>query len=166
MDAAEEPVMYCARHSSTETLLRCGRCETPICPRCMVQTPVGGRCPDCAQVRKPPMYALSTQHYLRAFAAAVFVGVIGGYAWAQFLPGRMSIFFAAVLGLGLGWASAKASERATGRKRGVAVQVLAASGVVLAYAIRSALVGGPVGEGLGDMILITVAVLVATTQLR
>ncbi|MSQ61287.1 MAG: hypothetical protein EXR43_01725 [Dehalococcoidia bacterium] len=166
MDASEEPPLYCARHSSTETLLHCGRCDTPICPRCMVQTPVGGRCPDCAQVRKPPMYIIGAQHYLRALAAASFVGVVAGYAWAQFLPGRMGIFFAAIIGLGLGWANAKASELATGRKRGGGMQLFAASGVVLAYAVRSALLGSPIGNSLDDLIVITVAVLVATTQLR
>lgn len=46
--ATETPVIYCARHPKTETLLRCGRCGTPICPRCMVQSGVGIRCPDCA----------------------------------------------------------------------------------------------------------------------
>ncbi len=46
--ATEPEAVYCARHSKTETLLRCGRCSTPICPRCMVQSGVGIRCPDCA----------------------------------------------------------------------------------------------------------------------
>jgi hypothetical protein len=46
--ATETPVVYCARHPKTETLLRCGRCDTPICPRCMVHAGVGIRCPDCA----------------------------------------------------------------------------------------------------------------------
>ena len=37
----------CERHG-TATALRCGRCETPICPRCSVRTEVGQRCTDCA----------------------------------------------------------------------------------------------------------------------
>ncbi|MDA0256830.1 MAG: rhomboid family intramembrane serine protease, partial [Chloroflexi bacterium] len=40
------PPTVCERHPETETELRCQRCDTPICPRCMVQTPVGFRCPD------------------------------------------------------------------------------------------------------------------------
>ena len=166
VDDSLEPILYCARHSSTETVLRCGRCETTICPRCMVHTPVGARCPDCARMRKPPMYAIGIQHYLRALAAAVFVGVVGGYVWAQFLPDRISIFFAAVVGLGLGWANAKVSDLATGGKRGVVMQVFAASGVVLAYAVHSAVAGSSIGSDLDELILITVAVLVARTQLR
>lgn len=46
--ATEPVVMYCARHPTTETMLRCGRCDTPICPRCMIHSGVGIRCPDCA----------------------------------------------------------------------------------------------------------------------
>ena len=45
----------CARHPSVETTLRCGRCETPICPRCLVHTPVGARCPDCGQSGPDPI---------------------------------------------------------------------------------------------------------------
>lgn len=45
---ATETKLYCARHPQTETGLRCGRCDTPICPRCMVHASIGIRCPDCA----------------------------------------------------------------------------------------------------------------------
>jgi hypothetical protein len=40
--------MRCARHPRTQTDLTCGRCDTPICPRCLVHTEVGIRCPKCA----------------------------------------------------------------------------------------------------------------------
>ena len=50
---AERPDhLFCARHPKTETLLRCGRCETPICPRCQIPTPVGMRCRTCARVKR------------------------------------------------------------------------------------------------------------------
>lgn len=39
----------CARHARVQTRLRCGRCETPICPRCTVHTPAGTRCRACAR---------------------------------------------------------------------------------------------------------------------
>jgi len=35
----------CARHRNT-TQLTCARCGKPICPRCLVQTPVGFMCDD------------------------------------------------------------------------------------------------------------------------
>ena len=47
--AGEEGAFYCGKHVKTVTRLRCGRCETPICPRCTVHTPAGMRCRACAK---------------------------------------------------------------------------------------------------------------------
>ena len=44
-----EGEFYCARHVKAVTRLRCGRCETPICPKCTVPTPAGMRCKPCAK---------------------------------------------------------------------------------------------------------------------
>lgn len=38
----------CGPHSTMETGLVCGRCETPVCRRCVVATIVGTRCRGCA----------------------------------------------------------------------------------------------------------------------
>ncbi|MGI8761894.1 MAG: rhomboid family intramembrane serine protease [Jatrophihabitantaceae bacterium] len=39
---------HCYRHPNRETLVRCTRCERPICPDCMREAPVGFHCPDDA----------------------------------------------------------------------------------------------------------------------
>ena len=39
----------CYRHPNRETGVSCSNCGNPICPDCMTPTPVGMRCPDCAQ---------------------------------------------------------------------------------------------------------------------
>src|SRR5215211_2975088 len=41
----------CYRHANRETGVRCSNCERPICPDCMTTTPVGMRCPECANQR-------------------------------------------------------------------------------------------------------------------
>ena len=71
----QEAVNYCATHPNVETGLACGRCERFICPRCMIQTPVGSRCGDCARVRKSPVFDVTTKQYLMASVAAVGLGV-------------------------------------------------------------------------------------------
>ncbi len=43
----------CYRHPRRETGVSCSNCGNPICPDCMTPTPVGMRCPDCANQRTP-----------------------------------------------------------------------------------------------------------------
>ncbi len=38
----------CYRHPRRETGVHCSNCGRPICPDCMTPTPVGMRCPECA----------------------------------------------------------------------------------------------------------------------
>jgi hypothetical protein len=47
----EDGAWYCAKHTKAVTRLRCGRCETPICPKCTVYTPAGTRCRPCSKNR-------------------------------------------------------------------------------------------------------------------
>jgi Domain of unknown function (DUF4352) len=53
--------LRCDKHSDVETSLTCGRCETPVCVRCMVHTDVGIRCGNCAPRRSAVMALGSTR---------------------------------------------------------------------------------------------------------
>lgn len=44
---AAAPVCY--RHPDRHTLLRCSRCERPICGACSIDASVGQRCPECVR---------------------------------------------------------------------------------------------------------------------
>jgi len=68
--------LRCARHPNTETVLRCGRCDTPICARCMVMSPVGARCPSCAQVKRFQLL-LKPVELATAVGYGLAVGAIG-----------------------------------------------------------------------------------------
>ena len=46
-------VMYCYRHPKEATRLSCGRCDRPICTKCVVIGPAGPRCPECAKQNIP-----------------------------------------------------------------------------------------------------------------
>lgn len=71
--------MRCAKHSDVETSVSCGRCEKPVCVRCMVHSDVGIRCRDCA----PPRPGVGGSNRLRnvvIVVGLVFVAIllIGG----------------------------------------------------------------------------------------
>lgn len=132
MPAIEVP---CPRHPETLTALRCSRCESPICPRCAIQTPVGARCRSCARVVRSPVYTLGTGQVLRAFTAAVVGGVVMGLVWAFVLLPFTFGFLAIFIGAGLGWAFTRLIDFATGRKRGPVTIAAASLGIVIAWMV-------------------------------
>ena len=134
----------CAADPSVETYLRCGRCEKPICPRCLIQTPVGARCRDCAQLRKLPMFQVGAIDYLRALGGGLVAGVGGGLALIfiqRLVPifGFLSVMFLAALGYLVGTAVAKSTRR----KQGIWLGAIAALAV-------------PIGLGLGQAIFLMI----------
>src|SRR5262245_41532090 len=110
--------MQCARDPGVETELRCGKCDTPICPRCMVQTPVGARCRECANLRRPVQYTVSSLLFVRAAGAALGVALGVGLLWAWLLPNVIhNIGFLVFLpAAGYGWLVAEAMGRAAKRR--------------------------------------------------
>lgn len=106
-----------------------------------MHTPGGVRCEDCAQFRRLPMYELAWSHYLLAALVAAAVSLPMGFAGAFLLAPRAfgGIFyltFALLLGLAGGAVVSTAIERVTDRKRGTAMQLIAAASVVAAVGLR------------------------------
>lgn len=166
-DETTVDAFHCARHPNTETLLRCGRCETPICPRCAVFTDVGARCPTCAPSRKLPQLEIGPVWLLRAAGAAAVAGAVIGGLWGALLPGGFG-FFMLFLGIGIGYAVAEAVAFATNRKLGPAMQGIAAAGVVVAYVVRNVAAGYdivPTNDFSGLLVLIA-GVIMAINRLR
>ena len=140
--------MQCEAHPSVETELACGKCERPICPRCLYHTPVGVRCRECANIRRLPQYEISLVYLLRGLGAALGVGVAVGGFWGLFLPYSLGFFFGLIIGLGLGYAVGEVVSLATNRKSGPPLQAVAVVGVVTAYLLRSVILAArfePVG---------------------
>ena len=54
--------MRCATHPGVETALKCSKCGRPICPKCMVETAVGARCPECARLYRLPTFQINTRY--------------------------------------------------------------------------------------------------------
>jgi hypothetical protein len=156
---------FCARHPRVETYLRCGRCDTPICPRCLVQTPVGARCRDCANVRTLPTFNVTPVFFARAQTAALVSGVVVGAIWAFLLPGFFGFYATIFVGLGLGWAISESVSLATNRKRGLGLQLSAVMGVALAWAVHQFLGPASFVSGL-DLVAAAIAAFFAASRLK
>lgn len=167
-----EEVTFCQRHPTVESALRCGRCDTLICPRCLVFTPAGTRCRDCAKLRRPVMYELGVSHYLRAAGTAIGLGLGMGVVGAFLVPvgagGFLFLAIAVFAGSALGGGVAEALTRATRGKRGVPMQAAAAASLLMADVIRLSLSGGIelVGRDLLGSLLVAMAIVVAWGRLR
>ncbi len=137
---SQSEVVRCARHPDVETALRCGRCGTPICPRCMVQTPVGARCPKCAGLYKLPTFQVSGVYYLRAIGAALGMAVVTGIVWG-ILGAFVSAFFgffllSLALAAGVGYAIGEVVGLSVNHKRGRWLAVIGGVGVAIAYLVN------------------------------
>ncbi|WP_322795284.1 DnaJ domain-containing protein [Tepidiforma sp.] len=128
-------VVACPRDPGVETALRCSRCGTPICPKCLIQTPVGARCRDCARMARNPIYTLTAGGMARAAVASLVGGVVMGVAWGVVLLPFTFGFFAIFVGAGLGYAFTRVLEAATGNKRGPAVVSFAIAGILVAWGV-------------------------------
>ena len=131
--------MQCATHPDTETELACGKCEKPICPKCLYHTPVGVRCRECANLKRLPQYNISAAFLARGFGAALVSGAVLGSIWGLVIPFSFSFFLGLLVGVGLGYGVGEAVSIATNRKAGVPLQALAVGGVIIAYLVRSAI---------------------------
>jgi hypothetical protein len=128
--------MLCATHPTVETDLACSRCEKAICPRCLVHTPVGARCRECANVRRIPTYNVAGTTLWRAAGAALVGGAAIGLAWA-FFNIVTYVFFGLLAGIAIGYALGEIVSLATNRKSGPPLQAIAVGGIAVAWTVRT-----------------------------
>ena len=164
--------MKCATHPEIETNLKCGKCGKPICPKCMVQTPVGARCPDCARLYKLPTYRVSAKHYLRAVGTALGMAIVCGVVWGligSFVP---FIFLNLLLAAGAGYAIGEVVSLSVNRKRGTGLATIAGIAVAISYLVSLFLPFAPLGftfslfHILFGLLALALGIYVAVTRLR
>lgn len=89
--------LFCSNHPQRETVLRCNRCDKPICPSCAVLTPTGYRCKDCVTSQQKTFETAVTLDYFLAFAAAGVLSFLGSLVVP--LMGFFSVFLAPIAGV-------------------------------------------------------------------
>jgi len=163
--------MRCAIHPEIETNLRCAKCGKPICPKCLVDTPVGAKCRDCAGLSKLPTYHVSTTHYLRAIVTALVMAVICGLVWSVVI-GLVPFFYLTMfLAAGVGYVIGEVVSLSVNRKRGTGLAAVAGIAVVISY-LTSIFV--PWGAGFNfsllsvsiNLVALALGIFIAVSRLR
>ncbi|MCD6577332.1 MAG: B-box zinc finger protein [Anaerolineaceae bacterium] len=95
----ETETMYCVNHPDRETLLRCNKCNQPICIQCAVRTPTGYRCKSCIRSQQSKFNTAQTSDYIFAPLIAFILSFIGSYL-VSFL-GFFTLFVAPSFGIAI-----------------------------------------------------------------
>lgn len=164
--------MRCAAHPNVETNLLCGKCGKPICPKCMVQTPVGARCPECAGLHKLPTFRVSTQYYLRAIGAGLGMAIVCGIVWGL-VEWIIPLFsFNLLLGPAIGYAIGEVISLSVNHKRGTRLAIVAGIFVATSYLISLLPPWGSLFASFNilhivlSLVALAVGIYVAVTRLR
>ena len=115
--------------------MRCAECGKPICPKEMVLTPVGYKCPEDARLL-PSQY-----RYVKPRQAAISLAAGVGASCAIALLGVYSGLGGIFLGLLWGAAVAEVVRRASGGHRGPTVGAIAVASVAAGW-MAAILAGG------------------------
>ncbi len=124
-----DQVMVCVNHPNRETMLRCNRCEQPICASCAVQTPVGYRCRSCIRGQQK-IFETARRHDLPIAFGVATVAVLIATAILSYLS-YWGIFVAPVVGGGI----AEAVRWFTRRRRSGRLPLITAIGGVVGVAV-------------------------------
>lgn len=87
-----ETTLYCYRHPTVETSLRCNRCERPICTKDAILTPTGYRCPECIHSQQKVFDTAIWYDYVLGFGIAFILSMIASILFA--LAGMWLSFWA------------------------------------------------------------------------
>ncbi len=112
--------LYCYNHPQRETVLRCNRCERPMCTSCAVLTPTGYRCKECVRGQQKVFETARWWDYPLAILVASGLGVVGSLISNLF--GWFILFIAPVAGIVI----AEAVRLVVRRRRGKYLPLVAA----------------------------------------
>jgi hypothetical protein len=95
----DNSILFCYLHPKRETLLRCNKCERPICTQCAVLTPTGYRCKECIRSQQKSFETAQNSDLIIAPILAAIVAMLGSF-FSLFL-GFFTIFLAPFIGLAI-----------------------------------------------------------------
>ncbi len=113
----------CSFHPGTDAVLRCAECGRWICPKDMVDTPVGYKCPICSAQPNSAVRFVKPKQWAYAAASALAAGVLGGVLLGMIMRSIGLYFF--LIPFVFGVAVGEATRRGSGGHRGSALAALA-----------------------------------------
>ena len=161
--------MKCSSHPDVETNLQCSKCARLICPKCLVQTPVGARCPQCARVSKPPTFHVSPQYYFRAIGAALGMAIVSGIIWGLVEMLVRVVSLTLLLAPAAGFVIGEVTSIAVNRKRSKGLAAIAGIAVLLSFLISLFFPGTfhfSLFNSLYDLLALGLGIFVTVTRLR
>lgn len=108
---SESETLTCYKHPGRETMLRCNKCDRPICSQCAVQTPTGYRCKECVRGQQKAFNNARAFDYVIAVVVAAGLAYLGTYV-VSFI-GFFTIFAAPFIGTLI----VEAVKKLTGNRR-------------------------------------------------
>ena len=137
---AEDEYQVCYKHPGRRTLLRCNKCNKPICLECAVQTPTGYRCKDCVKAQQQVFNTSQSKDYLIGGAIAAVFGFVGSFAESM-VPLLPSFLTALIAGGIFGRLICSVVRSAVHRRRSdrLTIVMTAAAGIGALLARRSLL---------------------------
>ncbi len=155
----------CKRHPRNETNLYCGKCGDPICPKCLVQTPVGARCPACAGLSRVPTYQVSGKYYLKAIGAAIGLAFACGVIWGLVRTFVPFFYLGWLIGPAAGFVIGEGITLSVNRKAGLKLALIGGAAVLCAYFIAY-FTFWPGYFSLMDILAVALGIFVSVSRLR
>ena len=109
----EESRLFCYVHPNRETLLRCNKCERPICTQCAVLTPTGYRCKECIRSQQKIFETAQSSDLVIAPILSAIMALIGSFFSIRL--GFFTIFLAPFIGMVI----VEISRRVTQKRRSI-----------------------------------------------
>jgi hypothetical protein len=157
------PTLYCANHPDRETMLRCNRCDKPICYQCAVLTPVGYRCKECVRQQQNIYYNAERFDLPIAAVIGFALGAGAGALAYTFLNliGWFSFIVAFFVGPAAGGLIAEAIRQGVRRRRARGMKWVAAGACLAGILIGGLLLVGLLGLYRGGLLRLDVLLFAA-----
>lgn len=127
-----EETLFCYKHPTRSTILRCNNCERPICTSCAILTPTGYRCRDCVKGQQRKFDTSEWYDYLFGFATAGVLSLVASILLT--LLGGFSIIMLFIIGIAASTAGviiAEAARFVTRKHRSRKLFMTVAAGMVM-----------------------------------